>query len=575
MARYVALNRAGFFREVYRPRTPAGRAHRHDLAETSAQNLARTGTGLTHGRNLFWATSYEERPGLAMTLRPETVSAELGQLWSSTDSSTPEVPTPPHSSTQTYMYENSPSRITTAPCSSLLVLGETTWRRQHQRFGLLEADRLRHLYVLGKTGRARARCSAVSSPRTSAAGAASPFSIRMVHLVSEALLRLDARAPEPTLVFRPRTGTFPISFNVFRARQGLTPTPALLASNLIAVFKKQWSAFWGPRLEHVLRNAILAVAARSSAPRCSSCTASSRTKRCGLKVVEKTTDPIVREFWTKEWPGLRRAPPGRGRGPGLEQARQLPVERHGAQHRRARSASRAWTCARSWTWRRAPGRPCRRRARGGRQPPARRALALEPASGGPWATAGLTAVLHLRRRVPALRDRFAWRACSPNPASSDSGLILAHQYLGQLPESLRQAVLGNTGSLALFRLGAEDAAAPRSEVEPQFEALTCGRCRPTTSQPGSWLVAPSSPAFSARTIPRASRPGAQEMQRRTSHSRDFDLRLARDDVEQFIKTSLRQDEKVAPGSAAVGRSTQAHPRPGSVGMSGSRAASAE
>ena len=36
-------------------------------------------------------------------------------------------------------------------------------------------------------------------------------------------------------------------------------------------------------------------------------------------------------------------------------------------------------------------------------------------------------------------------------------MTLAHQYLGQLPLGLRQAVLGNTGSVISFRIGAEDA----------------------------------------------------------------------------------------------------------------------
>ncbi len=36
-------------------------------------------------------------------------------------------------------------------------------------------------------------------------------------------------------------------------------------------------------------------------------------------------------------------------------------------------------------------------------------------------------------------------------------LTLSHQYLGQLPDSLRQAVLGNTGSFVALRVGAEDA----------------------------------------------------------------------------------------------------------------------
>jgi hypothetical protein len=36
-------------------------------------------------------------------------------------------------------------------------------------------------------------------------------------------------------------------------------------------------------------------------------------------------------------------------------------------------------------------------------------------------------------------------------------LVLAHQFLGQLPDLLRQAVIGNAGSMFVFRVGAEDA----------------------------------------------------------------------------------------------------------------------
>lgn len=36
-------------------------------------------------------------------------------------------------------------------------------------------------------------------------------------------------------------------------------------------------------------------------------------------------------------------------------------------------------------------------------------------------------------------------------------LVLAHQFVGQLPPLLRQAVIGNAGSMVVFRIGAEDA----------------------------------------------------------------------------------------------------------------------
>jgi type IV secretory pathway TraG/TraD family ATPase VirD4 len=43
-------------------------------------------------------------------------------------------------------------------------------------------------------------------------------------------------------------------------------------------------------------------------------------------------------------------------------------------------------------------------------------------------------------------------------------LVLAHQFVGQLPPLLRQAVIGNAGSIVAFRIGAEDAPLIASEI---------------------------------------------------------------------------------------------------------------
>ena len=52
-------------------------------------------------------------------------------------------------------------------------------------------------------------------------------------------------------------------------------------------------------------------------------------------------------------------------------------------------------------------------------------------------------------------------------------LVLAHQFVGQLPPLLRQAVIGNAGSIVAFRIGAEDAPLIANElgIENHF-ALT-------------------------------------------------------------------------------------------------------
>ena len=48
------------------------------------------------------------------------------------------------------------------------------------------------------------------------------------------------------------------------------------------------------------------------------------------------------------------------------------------------------------------------------------------------------------------------------------GLVLAHQYLHQLDPDVREAVLGNAGTIISFRLGAKDARCIAEEFQPVF-----------------------------------------------------------------------------------------------------------
>ncbi len=46
------------------------------------------------------------------------------------------------------------------------------------------------------------------------------------------------------------------------------------------------------------------------------------------------------------------------------------------------------------------------------------------------------------------------------------GLTVAHQFLSQIPEYLRQALFGNVGTLVSFRISAEDAKYMASHFDP-------------------------------------------------------------------------------------------------------------
>ena len=51
------------------------------------------------------------------------------------------------------------------------------------------------------------------------------------------------------------------------------------------------------------------------------------------------------------------------------------------------------------------------------------------------------------------------------------GLVLAHQYMSQLEPSVRDAALGNAGSLITFRLGVRDAPIISTELKPRFGVI--------------------------------------------------------------------------------------------------------
>jgi hypothetical protein len=62
---------------------------------------------------------------------------------------------------------------------------------------------------------------------------------------------------EDVVNINPSDINYPIAFNV--VEQVEPHLRHLVASGLVGVFKKLWADSWGPRLEYILRNAVLAI----------------------------------------------------------------------------------------------------------------------------------------------------------------------------------------------------------------------------------------------------------------------------------------------------------------------------
>lgn len=349
----------------------------------------------------------------------------------------------------------------------VLVLGETTYRDRRERFGLLPQDRLRHLWLIGKTGTGKSTLLANMIRQDMVRGEG--FALLDPHgdLVRAVLPFVPTSRTNDVLLFDAADTGYPISLNVFRAGRQAHPDPGLLASQLVSVFKAQWADSWGPRLEHVLRNAILAIV---HDPRATLLFLYRFLidERLRESVVPKIKDPVVRKFWEKEFPGYKGTLQSEATAPVLNKLGRFvshPTVRNLIAQERSRVDLGAIL------------------ERGG-------IILADLSSGAIGADASrllgglllssiqLAAMARQRGQHPfyVYADEFqnfvndSLAVLLSEARKFGVGLVMAHQYLGQLPDSVREATLGNAGTKIAFRIGALDAEEIAPEFAPVFAA---------------------------------------------------------------------------------------------------------
>src|SRR5215470_5324365 len=133
---------------------------------------------------------------------------------------------------------------------------KTNFRNEAKAFGIKRADRRAHMYVIGKTGTGKSTLleTLITQDMENGEGLAllDPHGdlVEKVQAVSE-------RRKNDLIYFNVPDWKNPLGFNPL---ESVAPEKrALAAAGLLDAFKKIWSDSWGPRLEHILRNAFLAL----------------------------------------------------------------------------------------------------------------------------------------------------------------------------------------------------------------------------------------------------------------------------------------------------------------------------
>lgn len=175
---------------------------------------------------------------------------------------------------------------------------KTDARGREVPFGIKAKDRTRHVYVIGKTGMGKSTLLENMAVQDIKNGNGLAF-IDPHGQTAETLLQyIPEERKDDVLYFAPFDTDYPVSFNVM---EDVGPDRRhLVVSGLMSVFKKIWVDAWSARMEYILSNTLLALLEYPD----STLLGVNRMlsdKVYRRKVIDNISDPAVKSFWVDEF----------------------------------------------------------------------------------------------------------------------------------------------------------------------------------------------------------------------------------------------------------------------------------
>ncbi len=361
-----------------------------------------------------------------------------------------------------------PAELPTTDCT---FIGETIYRDKTIRFGLKNGDdRLRHMYLIGKSGTGKSTLLETMASQDIAngygVGVLDPHGETIDHLLE----RIPDHRMDDVVIVDPSDVSNPVGINLLELDD--PDQKNLMASALVAAIKHHFDYSWGPRLEYLLNYALLTLldAPDSTMLGITRLLEDQNYLNYVLHFVE---DPLVKKFWDTEYKAMK------GNTKLVTEAIapiQNKVNRFLASSTvrnilgQKKSTVDIWDIMNSG-----------------------KILLLNLSKGkigednanllGALLVSRIQFMALQRAKIPSEQRRpfylyvdefqnFATGSFESILSESRKyklGLYLTHQYTAQLPEELLKAVLGNVGTIASFSLGAPDALMMSNEFEPFFD----------------------------------------------------------------------------------------------------------
>ncbi len=342
--------------------------------------------------------------------------------------------------------------------------------RERRPFGIRRADRRAHTYIIGKTGTGKSTLLETLMRQDLAAGDGLALLDPHGDLIESVLTRIPEHRKRDLVYFDVPDAAHPLGFNPL---ESVSPEKRpLAASGLLEVFKKMWAESWGPRLEHILRNALLALLDLPEAT-LADILRMLDDRAFRRSAAGRVANANVRSFWLQEFENY----PARFRLEAIAPIQNKvgafvthPVlQRIFAQRKSAFNIRQMMDAGKILLVNLGKGRI-------GEDAATLLGCMLVSSMG----LAGLSRVEmpeSERRDFYVYLDEFqnfttlGLATMLSELRKYRVNLILAHQYLAQLELPIREAVLGNAGTIIAFRVGSSDALILEREFTPEFEAL--------------------------------------------------------------------------------------------------------
>lgn len=324
-------------------------------------------------------------------------------------------------------------------------------------------DRRRHLYLIGKTGTGKSTLlfSLIRSDLAAGRGLAllDPHG-DLAKLVIDTMPR---ERIQDCLYLDPADLDHPVGFNpLHHVSPDRRP---LVAAHIVSAFRHIWRDSWGHRLEYLLQNGLrlLLDGEGSTLLGLPSLLINERYR---ARLLATCRDPQVRQFWLHELSAWGDNFTAEAMSPLQNKVGALltsPMLRNIlGQHRPTLDIASIMNDGRVLVVNLAKGNLG--------EGPSYLLGALLTTTIAQAAEARAAIPEHQRRDFHLYADEFqnfatdSFASILSESRKYRLSLTLAHQFLGQLPELLRQAVLGNAGSIIAFRIGAEDAMTLAPEI---------------------------------------------------------------------------------------------------------------